>query len=99
MIEISARNPRTNIVACGKPDLSPAPGVQIVGSSRTSHLGWHPPRFERIRKYFGPTTCDGKSQQNIVKLRIGIGCHALPRSTFPSKVLEAYIAALVQPGT
>jgi hypothetical protein len=61
MIEISARNPCSNVVAHSKPDLSPVRGVQIVGCSRTPHLGWHPPRFERIRKYFGPTTCYGKS--------------------------------------
>ena len=52
MIEILTRNPCGCIVAYSKPDLSPAPGIQIVGRSRTSHLGWHPPRFECISPSF-----------------------------------------------
>jgi len=63
MVEIFARNPCSSIVAYGKPDLSPTPGVQIVGCPRTSHLGGTQPGSSALDNTSGQRLATAKASK------------------------------------
>ncbi len=87
------------IVTNRKPNLGAMSGIEIIRRSRSSHFGRHPTGFQRIRENARPAPCDRERQQHIMQLGVGVCLLPLPRTVFPSQVLQACITASVEAGT
>jgi hypothetical protein len=99
VIKIAAAYQGFAVVAYGKPGLCFWALIQAVGCVRAAHFCGYPARLECVAVYILPFARHGKSQQNVVELRVAVGLRALPAAVDPVEVVQAFVALPVQART
>ncbi len=97
VIEVATGDGRGGVVAHGEPGLGDCSEAEVVGSTPTAHPCGDPARLKGIRMYGWPTSGDRECEHDVEELAVGVGLGTVPRTPDPLEVVEARIAAPMQP--
>ena len=98
VIKIFPGHLRFRLFPSGKPGLGQVCLAHVIGRAGSTHCGWDPGGFQRIRENGGPTSRNGKGEHRVVDLALGVGCRTIPATLLPENIVEMGIDVLMHPG-